>query len=137
MKRTMGPVAAVVGILVVGANATRLADLFRWIGEQAPGALGALTARTAASSLQASGAAGSLDPRSGALLAVMALCATAFLFAVGGIGVELTRRGPRKAVLGMARRGRATAEIARRTQLSQDAVRTLLRPAREGTRLRA
>ncbi len=137
MNRTMGPLFVVIAVLTVGANATRLMTFFRLAGEQAPAATAGLAARSAAVWVQATGGSGRLDGTHAALAAVMLLAAAAFLFALRGIWLELGPRGPRRAVLTMARRGRATAEIARRTRLSQDAVRTLLRPAREGTRLRA
>jgi hypothetical protein len=140
MNRVMGPLLVVVAVLVAGANAGRLLEALRWLAASTPGALSALTARGAALGAMvqdAARSAGGLDVSRAGLALALGLAVAAFLFAVCGIGLELGRRGPRREVLSMARRGRATAEIARRTRLSQDAVRTLLRPGRDGTRLHA
>ncbi len=50
-------------------------------------------------------------------------------------GLSVRRRDRFAAVLREVRRGRATARIARRSRLSQDAVRALLHPARTACRL--
>lgn len=68
-----------------------------------------------------------------------AAAGVASLLLAGGAGFLLSRRqrDRRGLVLRLARRGRATVRIARRTRMAQDAVRTLLHPDFGAPRRRA
>jgi hypothetical protein len=131
MKRMMGPVLVVVGVLVAGANATRLVSFGQWLAAGLPGAMSRLSTGVAAR------LGGGADAAHAGIALAMGLGALALILAARGAWLVAEPRGPRRRVLAMARRGRPPAAIARRTRLSQDAVRTLLRPGREGTRLHA
>lgn len=143
MKRSTVPVLAVVAVLVLGANAARLVEAGRSLAARAPEAAAACVAwaRGVGGDSAARAWIAALPARADAWhvgLALAALLAAAsIVLAARGAWLAVEDRAPRRRVLAMARRGRAAAAIARRTGLPQDAVRTLLRPGREGVRLRA
>jgi hypothetical protein len=142
-RKTWSMVAVILLILLAAGNAPQALELVRstW-GAAVHGATqsgagpAAMEGSARAPEAGAPLAAPPLDRGRAALMAAMLLGLAAFLLAVRSVIVRAENRGPRSAVLALARSGRPASTIARRMCLSQDAVRLLLRPEAQGARSR-